>query len=402
MLTSPLVVASAEGARIRDVDGNEYIDFAGGVGALNGGHTPPAVVVAIREQLEAHLHVGYSAAQYDGYSQVCKRLVACHPGEGPYKALLVGSGAEAVENAVRIARVATGRSAVIAFDRAFHGRTLLTAALTDRPGAFPVPDTHRAMAPYPYRGVSAEDALASVRSLLAREVDPADVAAVVFEPVQGEGGFLPAPPEFLLGLREICTEHGIALVFDEIQSGMCRTGPPAACAHVPGAVPDLIAWGKSLGGGLPLAGVTGRAELVDAVPPGGIASGTMGGNPLSCAAARVTLDQVLDPAFQRAAADLGADLRSRLDELAAEIPLIGEVRGLGAMQAIELVTDRDTREPAPKATAAVVEAARGAGLLVKSCGAHGNVIRVLVPLVATTTDLDLGFGILRHALREAA
>ncbi|MEV4628236.1 aspartate aminotransferase family protein [Micromonospora sp. NPDC049523] len=404
--TSPVFVERAHGARLWDVDGREYIDFAGGIGSLNGGHTPPDVIAAIHDQADRYLHIGYSVAQYEPYIQVCKRLVACHPGPGPYKAVLVNSGVEAVELAVKVARAASGRPGVICFDQAFHGRTLLGATLSYKARPYKrtfgplAPGVYRAAAPYPYRGVGVEDSLLSIRRLLLGEVDPAEVAAVIYEPVQGEGGFLPAPPDFLPQLQDLCREHGILLIADEIQSGMCRTGLPAATMHYEGVEPDIVAWGKSMGGGMPVAGVTGRAQLMDAVHQGGLASGTFGGNPVSCAASIVALDQVLDPGYQDHAQRFGDDLRAALEGLAREFSQVGEVRGLGAMLALELITDPATKAPATRIAERTAVQARERGLIVKTCGTYGNVIRILVPLVATPRDVEEGLAILTGALRD--
>lgn len=405
--TSDVFVSYAEGARLRDVTGREYIDFAGGVGALNLGHRPAAVVEAVKLQADRFLHVGYSAASFQPYVDVCKRLVDCHPGAGPYKALLFNSGVEAVENAIKIARAATKRPAIICFDNAFHGRSMLGATLSYRARPYKrgfgpsAPEVYRAAAPYEYRGVTSDDSLASLRALLYGQVDPEQVAAVIYEPVQGEGGFIPAPPDFLPRLAALCHSHGILLICDEIQSGMCRTGLPAATMHYPGVVPDLIAWGKSLGGGLPLAAVTGHSTLMDAVHPGGLASGTTGGNPLSCVAATVVLDTVLDPEFQTAALAFGERLRKKVDTLGSRCDAVGEVRGLGAMVALELVTDTTTRAPDAACAARTVAAAQEAGLLIKSCGVNGNVIRILVPVTATDLDIDEGLAVLENALRAS-
>jgi 4-aminobutyrate aminotransferase len=404
--TSPVFVERAHGARIVDVDGREYIDFVGGIGTLNGGHTPERVVRAIQEQAERYLHTCYSIAQYEPYIEVVKRLCRMHPGDGPYKGLLVNSGAEAVENAVKIARYATGRQAVVCFDQAFHGRTLLTMSLTAKPmpykkgmGPF-APEVYRAPGPYPYRGVSGDDAIAGVKKLFKSQIDPGSVAALIYEPVQGEGGFLPAPEGFPQALAAICREHGIVYIDDEVQAGMCRTGPPAALDHFDGVVPDLCVWGKSIGGGLPLAGVTGRPELIDAVHVGGL-GGTFSGNPISCVAAIEALDEALDPGFQARAGELGDRLRGRLEDIASRVEAIGEVRGLGAMLAIELVEDRGSKEPAAALAGRVVELARERGLLLMGAGIYSNCIRVLVPLVATDADIDQGLEILEGALRDA-
>ncbi len=403
--TQPIFVDHAHGARITDVDGREFIDFVGGIGTLNGGHTPAAVVEAVQAQATRYMHQCYSIVQYQPYIEVVKRMVACHPGAGPFKGLLVNSGAEAVENAVKIARYATGRQAIISFEQGFHGRTSLAMSLTSKPmpykkgfGPF-APEIYRAPGPYPYRGVSGADALAGLKKVFKSQIDPSAVAAVIYEPVQGEGGFLPAPEGFIEGVFELCQEHGILYIDDEVQSGMGRTGTPSAIEHF-GVSPDLATWGKSMGGGLPLAGVTGRADLMDAVHPGGL-GGTFGGNPISCAAAIVALDDVLDADYQARAQAFGDDLRSRLDGIAARHEAVGEVRGMGAMLAIELVRDRLSKEPAVEETGRTVALARERGLLLMAAGIYSNVIRVLVPLVADAQDLDEGFAILEESLADA-
>lgn len=403
--TQPIFVDHAHGARITDVEGREYIDFVGGIGSLNCGHTPAAVVEAVQQQAARYMHQMYSVVQYEGYIETVKRMCACHPGDGPFKGLLLNSGAEAVENAIKIARYATKRDAVICFDQGFHGRTLLGMTLTSKPmpykkGMGPyAPEVYRAPGPYPYRGVSGEDALEGFRKVLKSQIDPSQVAAVIYEPVQGEGGFLPAPDGFIQGLFEICQEHGILYISDEVQAGMGRTGTPSAIEHY-GVSPDLATWAKSMGGGMPISGVTGRAELMDVVHAGGL-GGTFGGNPVSCAAAIVALDQVLDSDFQAHATAFGADLRARLDGIADRHACVGEVRGLGAMLAIELVKDRGTKEPAPEETARTVALARERGLILMSSGLYGNAIRVLVPLVAEERDIEEGFAILEESLADA-
>src|ERR671923_28998 len=309
--TPPLVVERAQGARIWDADGREYIDFAGGLGCQNTGHGLPAVVAAIHEQVDRYLHQCFMVGSYEPYVEVCRRLAELSPCRGEeQKSLLVNSGAEAVENAVKIARAATGRSAVVVFDRAFHGRTLLTMAMTSKVvpykrgfGPF-APEVYRAPAPYPYRGVTTDDAVEGLEALFKSEIDPEAVACVVLEPVQGEGGFIPMPRDFPPRLRELCDRHGIVYVDDEVQSGVGRTGPVWAVEHY-GVEPDLLVSGKSLGGGLPLAGVTGRADIVDAVAPGGL-GGTFGGNPVACAAALAVLDAVSSDAFLSRGQELGA------------------------------------------------------------------------------------------------
>jgi 4-aminobutyrate aminotransferase len=405
--TPPLVVARAEGARIEDVDGRSYIDFAGGLGCQNAGHGLPAAVAAIHEQVDRYLHQCFMVGMYEPYVEVCRRLSELSPCRGDdQKSLLVNSGAEAVENAVKIARAATGRPAVVVFDRAFHGRTLLTMAMTSKVvpykrgfGPF-APEVYRAPAPYPYRGVSSDDAIRGLEALFKSEIDPEAVACVVLEPVQGEGGFIPMPRDFPPRLRELCDRHGIVYVDDEVQSGVGRTGPVWAVEHY-GVEPDLLVSGKSLGGGLPLAGVTGRADLVDCVPPGGL-GGTFGGNPVACAAAAAVLDEVVGEDFQRRARELGETIRTGLEGIAERVEAVGDVRGLGPMQALELVGDRETKTPAGELAAVTTAAARERGLVVLSCGLYGNVLRVLVPLVIDDDDLGRGLEILEESLVAAS
>jgi len=405
--TPPIVVTAAEGARITADDGQTYVDFAGGIGCQNLGHGPDDVVRAIHEQVDRYLHQCFMVGTYEPYVEVCRRLSDLYPGAGgPYKSVLLNSGAEAVENAVKIARSATGRPAVVAFDRAFHGRTLLTMALTSKVvpykrgfGPF-APEVYRAPAPYAFRGIDADAAVAGLLHLFKAEVDPASVACVVLEPVQGEGGFVPMPADFPPRLKEICEAHGILYVDDEVQAGVGRTGPVWAIEHY-GVEPDLLVSGKSLGGGLPLAAVTGRPELMDAVGGGGL-GGTFGGNPVACAAAAVVLDAVAAPAFREQANALGRAIRDRLNAIAAELPRVGDVRGLGSMLAFELVEDDVSRAPAPELAASVVAAARERGVLLLACGLYGNVIRLLPPITIADADLAEGLDALEAALREVA
>jgi 4-aminobutyrate aminotransferase / (S)-3-amino-2-methylpropionate transaminase / 5-aminovalerate transaminase len=403
--TPPLVVARAEGARIEDTDGKTYIDFAGGLGCQNTGHRLPAAVAAIHEQVDRYLHQCFMVGMYEPYLDVCRRLAELSPCRGEeQKTLLLNSGAEAVENAVKIARAATGRPAVVVFDHAFHGRTLLTMTMTSkvvyRRGFGPfAPEVYRAPGPYPYRGVTAADAIAGLEALFKSEVDPEAVACVVLEPVQGEGGFIPMPRDFPPRLREVCDRHGILYVDDEVQSGVGRTGPMWAIEHY-GVEPDLLVSGKSLGGGLPLAAVTGRAEVMDAVGPGGL-GGTFGGNPVACAAAAAVLDEVAGEAFQRRARELGELIRLALEGIAQRVSSVGEVRGLGPMLAVELVEDRATKAPAGDLAAATVARARERGLVLLSCGLYGNVVRILVPLVIADDDLERGLEILEESLAGA-
>ena len=393
--TTDFVVARAEGATLWDADGREYLDFAGGIACQNLGHNPEAVVRAVHEQIDRFLHQCFMVGMYEPYVEVARRLDELWPGETATKTVLVNSGAEAIENAVKIARAATKRPAVVVFDRAFHGRTNLTMAMTSKlvykQGFGPLaPEVYRAPAPYPYRGVSTEDALAGLELLFKQDVDPQSVACIVLETVQGEGGFIPMSTEFVRGLKEVSERHGILYVADEVQSGCGRTGPVWAIEHH-GVEPDLIVSGKTLGGGLPLAAVTGRSELMDAPHPGGL-GGTFGGNPVSCAAACAVLDAFKEPGFRERADEVGRLVRSRLDEIAGAHPEIGEVRGLGPMQAIEFA------EKSGEASKQVTTNAREQGLLLLSCGLYGNVIRLLPPLTATDDELERGLSILEHSL----
>src|SRR5262245_32218521 len=313
--TPQLVVAEAEGARITDVDGRTFVDFGGGIGCQNTGHRHPAVVEAIKEQADRYLHQCFMVGMYEPYVDVCRRLAELSPCCGDeQRTILVNSGAEAVENAVKIARAATGRQAVVVFENAFHGRTLLAMSMTSKVKPYKAgfgpfaPEVYRAPAPYPYRGISSDDAIAALEHLFKADVDPSTVACVVLEPVQGEGGFISMPPDYLMRLQELCASNGILWVNDEVQSGTGRTGTMWAIEQYAGAEPDMTVFGKSIGGGLPLAGVVGRAEVMDAVPPGGL-GGTFGGNPLACAAALAVLDVVTEPEFLAGARELGATLR---------------------------------------------------------------------------------------------
>ncbi|HEY6835003.1 MAG TPA: 4-aminobutyrate--2-oxoglutarate transaminase [Gaiellaceae bacterium] len=397
--TTDLVVARAEGAAIWDADGREYLDFAGGIACQNLGHNPETVVRAVHEQVDRYLHQCFMVGMYEPYVEVARRLDELWPGRSETKTLLVNSGAEAIENAVKIARVATGRPGVVVFDRAFHGRTNLTMAMTSKlvykQGFGPLaPEVYRAPAPYPYRGVSVEDALAGLELLFKQDVAADAVACLVLETVQGEGGFIPMPAEFVHALRHLCDQHGILYVADEVQSGCGRTGPVWAISHFD-VEPDLLVSGKTLGGGLPLAGVTGKAALMDAVEPGGL-GGTFGGNPVSCAAACAVLDALAEPSFRERAETIARLVRGRLDDMAGRHEAIGEVRGLGSMLALEL--EARSGDEAKRVTVA----AREQGLLLLSCGLYGNVIRLLPPLTATDEELERGLDILDAVLSAAA
>ncbi|HLJ66178.1 MAG TPA: 4-aminobutyrate--2-oxoglutarate transaminase [Chloroflexota bacterium] len=406
----PIVVDHAHGAEVWDVDGRRYIDFAAGIGTLNVGHTPSRVVDAIQQEATRLLHMCFSVSYYPPYIELAERLAAAAPGDGAKKTLLVNSGAEAVENAVKIARVATGRPAIIAFENAFHGRTSMAMALTgkERPykagfGPF-APDVHHARYPYRYRCECADPARCSVESgedldrLFATTVVPESVAAIIVEPVQGEGGFIVAPPEWLRTLRRICDREGILLIADEVQTGFGRTGRMWAMEHA-GVEPDLMVLAKSIAAGLPLGAVVGRADLMDAPGPGGI-GGTFGGNPLACVAALVVLDMFEEQDLVARAGMIGQTIAGRLSAMAARYALIGEARGLGAMQAIELVTDERTREPAKRETALVLERCLERGLIVLKAGLYDNVVRILAPLVIEEALIEEGLDILEAAIAD--
>jgi len=379
--TTPLVVDRAEGARVWDVDGKEYVDFAGGLGCQNTGHGFASA--AIHEQVDRYLHQCFMVGMYESYVEVCRLLDELWPGESETRSLLVNSGAEAIENAVKIARVATGRAGVIAFDHAFHGRTNLTMALTAK--VVPYKEGFGPFTPDVYRAALDVD---DVRRVFKQDVKPEEVACVVLEPVQGEGGFIPMAPDLPRQLKALCDEHGILYVDDEVQSGVGRTGPVWAIEHY-GVEPDLLVSGKSLGGGLPLAAVTGKAALIDAVPPGGL-GGTFGGNPLACTAAIAVLEEVRSPHFRARAEELGTRIRVRLEALNA-----GEVRGLGPMLAVELP------EKTPDRAARITAAARERGLVLLSAGMYGNVIRILVPITIEDELLERGLRLLEEAFGDA-
>jgi 4-aminobutyrate aminotransferase/(S)-3-amino-2-methylpropionate transaminase len=401
----PIIVDRAEGARLWDVDGNEYIDFVGGIGVLNVGHNHPRVVQAVKDQLDHVSHTCFQVAMYEPYIRLAERLSMLAPGDFAKKAIFLSTGAEAVENAVKIARAATGRPAVVAFTSSFHGRTLLGMTLTGKTkpyrqnfGPF-APEVYHTPFPYEYRGWDTERAIESLQDLFEQQVSGDRVAAVIIEPVLGEGGFVPAPASFLHALREITARNGILLIADEIQSGFGRTGKLFAIEHS-GVVPDMITVAKSMAGGLPLSGVIGRAEVMDAPNPGGL-GGTYAGNPLACAAALAVLDIFEEEHLLERAERLGRRLMSHLRGLQARHPQVGEARGLGAMTALELVRDRDSREPAADIADRVVAGARERGLILLKAGLHGNVIRILVPLNIEDTLLDTALGILDAALAAA-
>ncbi|MFG2065645.1 4-aminobutyrate--2-oxoglutarate transaminase [Micromonospora tulbaghiae] len=400
--TIPAYVDRAGGGTITDVDGREWIDFAAGIAVTNVGNSAPRVVEAVRAQVERFTHTCFMVAPYESYVAVCEQLNALTPGGFEKRSALFNSGAEAVENAVKIARHATGRPAVVVFDHAYHGRTNLTMALTaknmpykHRFGPF-AGEVYRVPMSYPLRDGGLDGATAAARSIemIEKQVGAENVAALLIEPIQGEGGFVVPAPGFLPALREWATAAGVVFVADEIQTGFCRTGDWFACAHE-GVQPDLITLAKGIAGGLPLAAVTGRAELMDAVHVGGL-GGTYGGNPIACAAALAAMETMRELDLAAAARRIGAVMGERLDAIAAGDPRVAEVRGRGAMLAVEIVRP-GTLTPDPAATAAVSAACHAAGLLTLTCGTYGNVLRFLPPLVISDDELGRGLDILAAA-----
>jgi 4-aminobutyrate aminotransferase/(S)-3-amino-2-methylpropionate transaminase len=391
----PVVAAEARGSTITDVDGNTFVDFAGGVGVMNVGHGHPAVVQAIQEQAERFVHTDFTVVPYELYVDVAERLGELVPISGETRAAFFNAGTEAVENAVKLARLHTGRHAVIAFEGAFHGRTWMSLTMTSKTHPFKTglgplaPEVYRAPYPSPYRGPVAAGALDALERMFATQVPAGHVAAIVFEPQLGEGGFVPASAEFVEGLRRICDEHGIVLVADEVQTGFGRTGRMFAMEHF-SVEPDLVTVAKSMAGGLPLSGVVGRAEIMDGAHKGAI-GGTFIGNPVALAAAAAVLDVFQEEQLVERAAALGDVLRMRMHGWQERWPQIGDVRGLGAMLAIELVHDPGDKTPAPELAEAVLAEALQRGLILLKAGVHGNCIRVLCPL--TISDGELGEGL---------
>src|SRR5215475_13624014 len=380
----PVVIEAARGATLTDVDGNTFIDFTGGVGCLNVGHSHPRVVEAAQEQLTKFSHTDFTIVPYEVYVTLAERLIAVVPFRSPAKAAFFNAGTEAVENAIKFARSYTGRPAVIGFEGGFHGRTLLSLSLTSK--THPYKAGLGPFAPEVYRGPGAEEALAALERALITQVAAETVAAIVIEPVQGEGGFVVAPKAFLEGVRRICDEHGIVMVVDEVQTGFGRTGKLFAIEHY-GIEPDLITIAKSIAAGLPLSGVIGKAEIMDAPGDGGV-GGTYVGNPVAQAAALAVLDVIEDEGVCERAAQVGETIRARMESWQERWPRIGDVRGLGAMLAVELVSDPASKEPDADTASAVVEAAAERGLLLLKSGIYANCIRVLAPLILTDAELD--------------
>lgn len=406
-VATPVFAARAENAELWDTEGRRYIDFAGGIGVLNVGHRHPKVMKAVADQLDLYTHTAYQIVPYEPYVALAERLNALAPFSGAAKTLLLTTGAEATENAVKIARAATGRSAVIAFAGGFHGRTLLSMAMTGKVRPYkqdfgPMPaEIFHVPFPVPQLGITVEDSLRAIDILFRADVDPSRVAAIIIEAVQGEGGFYPAPFELLQALRALCDRHGILLIVDEVQSGFARTGKMFAIEHS-GVEPDLITIAKSLAGGFPLSGVVGRAEHMDAADPGGL-GGTYAGSPVACAAALAVLDVIAEEQLLARAEAVGQRLKARLHQIAArnDVAPITDIRGLGAMVGFDLVRSRGGYEADAEATRRVTQAALEEGLILLSCGVLGNAIRILVPLTASDTILDEGMGKLERALCAA-
>jgi 4-aminobutyrate aminotransferase / (S)-3-amino-2-methylpropionate transaminase / 5-aminovalerate transaminase len=396
----------AQNAELWDVEGRRYVDFASGIAVVNTGHVHPHVKAAMAAQLEKITHGCFQVTPYESYIALAEALNKLAPGPTPKKTIFLSTGAEAVENALKIARYATKRSAVIAFTGGFHGRTLACIALTGKVQPYKagfgpmLPEVFHVPYPMAYHGVTPEDSLAAIENLFKADVDPARVAAIIIEPVQGEGGFYIAPPEFLRSLRALCDRHGILLIADEIQTGFARTGKTFATEHA-GIEPDLMTVAKSIAGGVPLSAVIGKAEIMDAPVVGGL-GGTFAGSPLACAAGLAVLEVLEKEKLNLRAQEMGAKLTTKLKSLQAKHPCIGEVRSLGMMVAIELVKNRRADMPDAELTKAVVQAAGRRGLILLSCGLYSNVIRILAPLTIPDAQLDEGLQLLEQALAEAS
>ena len=398
----PVVAAEGRGATLTDVDGNTFIDFTGGVGCLNVGHSHPKVVEAAQEQLTHFAHTDFTIVPYEVYVTLAERLIAVSPFAGPAKAAFFNAGTEAVENAIKFARSYTKRPAVVVFEGAFHGRTLLSMTMTSKTHPYKAglgpfaPEVYRVPFAQDYRGPDTRTALAALERALITQVAAEQVAAIVIEPVQGEGGFVVAPRDFMTGIRRICDEHGIVMVVDEVQTGFARTGKLFAIEHY-AVEPDLITIAKSIAMGLPLSGVVGKAPIMDA-PPDSAIGGTYVGNPVAQAAALAVLDVIGEEDLCARASVLGDQLRERMLAWQQRFPQVGDVRGLGAMLAIELVEDRDTKQPAATLASAVTEAAAKRGLLLLKSGIYSNCIRVLTPLTLSDAELDEALDVWEQSL----
>lgn len=409
--STEIVIDHAHGALVHDVDGNTLIDLAGGIGMLAVGHTPASVIQAMQAQAEKYIHICSLVATYEPYVRLCELLNEITPGDFPKKTLLANSGSEAVENAIKIARYYTGRPAVITFEGAYHGRTLLTLSLTSKYGLFKkgfgpyAPEIYRLPAPNLYRrpaqmseGEYLDWCIANLENALIAQVDPSAVAAIIIEPVQGEAGFIPMPQRFLAKIREICDKHGIVMIADEIQCGFGRTGKLFAVEHS-GIVPDLITTAKSLGAGMPISAVTGRAEIMDAPHLGGV-GGTYGGNPLACVAAIEAVEIIRQPEFLARVTRIGSIMREVMCGWMDKVELIGDVRGLGSMMLVEFVKDRLSKEPAPAETLQIIKLAVSRGVVLIRAGLYSNGIRLLPPLVISDEQLYEGLNILGGAIQE--
>lgn len=400
----PIFAETAKNSTVTDVEGREFIDFAGGIAVLNTGHLHPKVIAAVTAQLSKLTHTCFQVLAYEPYVELCEKVNAKVPGDFAKKTLLVTTGSEAVENAVKIARAATGRAGVIAFTGAYHGRTMMTLGLTGKvvpysagmglmPGGI-----FRALYPNELHGVSVDDSIASIERIFKNDAEPRDIAAIIIEPVQGEGGFYVAPKAFMKRLRELCDKHGILLIADEVQTGAGRTGTFFAMEQM-GVAADLTTFAKSIAGGFPLAGVCGKAEYMDAIAPGGL-GGTYAGSPVACAAALAVIEVFEEEHLLDRCKAVGERLVTGLKAIQAKYPVIGEVRALGAMIAVELFDDGDCHKPNAAAVAAVVAKARDKGLILLSCGTYGNVLRVLVPLTSPDEQLDKGLAIIEECFAE--
>lgn len=403
----PVFAAKAENAEVWDVEGRRFVDFAGGIAVLNTGHRHPKVVAAAKAQEDLYTHTSFQVVPYEPYVALAEKINALAPGDAPKKTLLVTTGAEAVENAVKIARAHTGRPGVIAFSAGYHGRTMLTLGLTGKVspykkgfGPFPT-DIFRAPFPDARNGITVDDALKALDTLFLTDADPSRVAAIILEPVLGEGGYYPVPGEMWHALRAICNQHGILLISDEIQAGFARTGTWFGIEHS-GVVPDLITFAKSVAGGYPIAGVVGRADVMDAPAPGGL-GGTYGGNPVACAAALAAIEAIETEGLLARSTALGATFRARFAEIGARTApfRMWDIRGLGAMIAVEFVTDFDTATPDAALTKAVIANALKRGLILLACGMHGNAVRIMVPLTASDAIIEEGLAIFEAALADA-
>ncbi|MBO6949254.1 MAG: 4-aminobutyrate--2-oxoglutarate transaminase [Rhodospirillales bacterium] len=396
----------AENAELWDVEGKRYVDFAGGIAVLNTGHRNPTVMAAVQKQLERFTHTAYQVVPYEPYVELAEKLNELAPGDTPKKTLFVTTGAEAVENAVKIARAHTGRPGVVAFSGGFHGRTMMTMGLTGKVDPYkrgfgPMPaGIHHLPFPMPMHGVSVQDSIDALHRLFKADLEPEQVAAIIIEPVQGEGGFYIAPIELIKELRRVCDEHGICLIADEVQTGFARTGRIFASEHW-GVEPDMITTAKSLAGGFPLAGVVGKAEIMDAPAPGGL-GGTYGGSPIGCAAALGVIKVIEEEQLLGRANIIGQRIVERVNRIKdrTDVQPIGDVRGLGAMVAFEMVTEKGTDKPDADATKTLCAKALEKGLILLSCGVYANTIRILVPLTASDAVIDEGLDIIENCLAE--